>query len=65
MEDPEKVLYFGANESGDAEGKVFGGYRVLLPDGRLMNVEYSVIGDSGFVPKITFESNSNPFGKGK
>ncbi|CAG4969577.1 unnamed protein product [Parnassius apollo] len=65
VEDPEKTLYFGANESGDAQGKVVGGYRVLLPDGRLMNVEYTVEGESGFVPKISFENNANPFGKSK
>lgn len=65
VEDPEKTLYFGANESGDAQGKVVGGYRVLLPDGRLMNVEYTVEGESGFVPKITFENNANPFAQGK
>ncbi|XP_026327164.1 cuticle protein 21-like [Hyposmocoma kahamanoa] len=65
VEDQEKSLYFGANEAGDAQGKVIGGYRVLLPDGRLMSVEYTVEGDSGFVPKISFEDNANPFGKGK
>ncbi|KAJ0176746.1 hypothetical protein K1T71_007925 [Dendrolimus kikuchii] len=65
VEDPEKALYFGANEVGDAQGKVLGGYRVLLPDGRLMTVEYTVEGESGFVPKISFEDNANPFGKGK
>ncbi|XP_045498386.1 cuticle protein 10.9-like [Colias croceus] len=64
VEDPEKELYFGANESGDAQGKVIGGYRVLLPDGRLMVVEYTVEGDSGFVPKISFQDNASPF-KGK
>ncbi|XP_049873319.1 cuticle protein 10.9-like [Pectinophora gossypiella] len=65
VEDQEKALFFGANESGDAQGKVAGGYKVLLPDGRLMSVEYTVDGDSGFVPKISFEDNANPFGKGK
>ncbi|KAG6440653.1 cuticle protein 10.9 [Manduca sexta] len=65
VEDQEKTLYFGANEAGDAQGKVSGGYRVLLPDGRLMTVEYTVEGESGFVPKISFENNANPFGKGK
>ncbi|XP_047991054.1 uncharacterized protein LOC125230090 [Leguminivora glycinivorella] len=65
VEDQEKTLFFGANEAGDAQGKVNGGYKVLLPDGRLMTVEYTVEGDSGFVPKITFEDNANPFGKGK
>ncbi|XP_026762046.1 cuticle protein 10.9-like [Galleria mellonella] len=65
VEDQEKSLYFGANESGDAQGKVIGGYKVLLPDGRLMTVEYTVEGESGFVPKISFEENANPFGKRK
>ncbi|XP_022122138.1 cuticle protein 10.9 [Pieris rapae] len=65
VEDPEKELYFGANETGDAQGKVVGGYRVLLPDGRLMVVEYTVEGDSGFVPKISFQENANPFNKAK
>lgn len=65
VEDQEKTLFFGANEAGDAQGKVIGGYHVLLPDGRLMTVEYSVEGESGFVPKISFEDNANPFGKGK
>ncbi|XP_063536076.1 cuticle protein 10.9-like [Cydia strobilella] len=65
VEDQEKALFFGANEAGDAAGKVNGGYKVLLPDGRLMTVEYTVEGDSGFVPKISFEDNANPFGKGK
>ncbi|CAG9125407.1 hypothetical protein JYU34_006047 [Plutella xylostella] len=65
VEDQEKALFFGANEAGDAQGKVIGGYKVLLPDGRLMTVEYTVEGESGFVPKITFEENANPFGKGK
>lgn len=58
-------MRIGANEVGDAQGKVLGGYKVLLPDGRLMTVEYTVEGDSGFVPKISFESNANPFGKVK
>ncbi|XP_045448364.1 uncharacterized protein LOC123656748 [Melitaea cinxia] len=65
VEDQEKLLYFGANEASDAQGKVLGGYRVLLPDGRLMSVEYTVEGDSGFVPIIKFENNANPFGKKK
>ncbi|XP_059051702.1 cuticle protein 16.8-like [Achroia grisella] len=65
VEDQEKALYFGANESGDAQGKVIGGYKVLLPDGRLMTVEYTVDGESGFVPKISFQENANPFGKTK
>lgn len=61
MKDPEKNLFFNKNELGDESGKVNGAYRVLLPDGRLMTVEYSVDGESGFVPKITFEDNAKPF----
>lgn len=59
------MLYFGAQEAGDAQGKVVGSYKVLHPDGRLMTVEYTVEGDSGFVPVIKFEDNANPFGKRK
>ncbi|XP_034831753.1 cuticle protein 10.9-like [Maniola hyperantus] len=65
VEDQEKLLYFGASEAGDAQGKVIGSYKVLHPDGRLMTVEYTVQGDSGFVPVIKFEENANPFGKRK
>lgn len=61
MKDPEKNLFFNANENGDGSGKVTGGYQVLLPDGRLMKVEYTVEGESGFVPKISFEENAKPF----
>lgn len=35
---------------------------MLFPDGRLMTVTYYVDGESGFVPKITFQDNANPFG---
>lgn len=63
VEDQPNTLYFGANESGNEAGKVEGKYYVLLPDGRLMTVNYYVDGESGFVPTISFEPNSNPFGK--
>ncbi|XP_077289667.1 pro-resilin-like [Arctopsyche grandis] len=61
VKDPEKTLFFNKNENGDESGRVTGGYQVLLPDGRLMKVEYSVDGESGFVPKISFEDNAKVF----
>ncbi|KAL1451845.1 hypothetical protein WDU94_006181 [Cyamophila willieti] len=62
VEDQPNTLYFGANESGNEAGRVEGKYYVLLPDGRVMTVNYYVDGESGFVPTITFDQNS-PFGK--
>lgn len=41
--------------------KVTGRYSVLLPDGRLMIVEYKGDLQNGFVPKISFLANANPF----
>ncbi|XP_059613835.1 pro-resilin-like [Phlebotomus argentipes] len=61
VKDPEKDLFFDKSESGDATGKVTGRYSVLMPDKRLMIVTYSVEGESGFVPQITFQDNANPF----
>ncbi|RZF42587.1 hypothetical protein LSTR_LSTR001382 [Laodelphax striatellus] len=63
VENQTQNLYFTKNEQGNEAGRVEGGYEVLLPDGRLMKVTYYVDGDSGFVPKIEFEENANPFGK--
>ncbi|GAB0092241.1 pro-resilin-like [Sergentomyia squamirostris] len=61
VKDPEQNLFFDKNEAGDVTGRVTGRYSVLLPDNRLMTVEYSVDGESGFVPIIKFEDNANPF----
>ncbi|KAM7348338.1 pro-resilin-like [Cochliomyia hominivorax] len=61
VKDPEKELFFNKNEAGDAQGKVSGQYSVWLPDGRLMTVAYTVEGENGFVPKVTFDTN-NPLG---
>ncbi|XP_055371245.1 pro-resilin-like [Condylostylus longicornis] len=61
VKDPEKELFFDKNEIGDAAGKVTGKYSVWLPDGRLMTVEYSVNGESGYVPKVSFDT-TNPLG---
>lgn len=62
MEDQPSGNYFGLNEVGKDTGRVEGSYFVLLPDGRLMTVTYYVDGESGFVPKITFQDNASPFG---
>ncbi|XP_014092796.1 pro-resilin [Bactrocera oleae] len=61
VKDPEKELFFNKNEAGDAAGKVSGQYSVLLPDGRLMMVVYTVEGENGFVPKVSFDT-TNPLG---
>ncbi|XP_073981012.1 pro-resilin-like [Rhodnius prolixus] len=60
VEDPPINLYFGANEAGNEVGRVEGSYYVLLPDGRMMTITYYVDGESGFVPKISFQENANP-----
>ncbi|KAL1494979.1 hypothetical protein ABEB36_010475 [Hypothenemus hampei] len=59
VDSPSSRTVFGQEETGDAQGRVNGNYYVLLPDGRLMNVEYSVVGESGFVPKITFSPQNS------
>ncbi|XP_017464034.1 PREDICTED: uncharacterized protein LOC108357468, partial [Rhagoletis zephyria] len=61
VKDPEKELFFNKNEAGDAAGKVSGQYSVWLPDGRLMTVAYTVEGENGFVPKVSFDT-TNPLG---
>ncbi|KAF7284090.1 pro-resilin-like [Rhynchophorus ferrugineus] len=60
VDNSPSTTFFGQSESGDAQGRVIGSYYVLLADGRLMNVEYTVDGESGFVPKITFSPQSVP-----
>ncbi|KAJ8927320.1 hypothetical protein NQ314_020234 [Rhamnusium bicolor] len=56
VENPPTNTFFGKNEAGDAAGRVSGSYYVYLPDGRLMTIDYSVDGDSGFVPRISFSN---------
>ncbi|XP_050536822.1 pro-resilin-like [Daktulosphaira vitifoliae] len=63
VDDQPSGNYFGQNESGKDTGRVEGSYFVYLPDGRLMTVSYYIDGESGFVPKITFQDNANPFGQ--
>ncbi|XP_060522580.1 uncharacterized protein LOC132699730 [Cylas formicarius] len=60
VDNPQTATLFGQNESSDQQGRVTGGYYVLLPDGRIMNVEYTVEGESGFVPRITFSPQNAP-----
>lgn len=62
VEDQPSGNYYGQNEAGKDTGRVEGSYFVLFPDGRLMTVTYYVDGESGFVPKITFQDNASPFG---
>ncbi|CAH0564908.1 unnamed protein product [Brassicogethes aeneus] len=50
--------YFGQNEAADPAGRVVGQYYVYLPDGRLMTVDYTVDGESGFVPRISFQNQA-------
>nr|CAD7443312.1 unnamed protein product [Timema bartmani]CAD7463280.1 unnamed protein product [Timema tahoe] len=63
VDDSLSKNYYSQTESSNAVGRVDGSYQVLLADGRLMTVTYFVDGESGFVPKITYENNANPFGK--
>nr|AYA49958.1 cuticular protein 121 [Leptinotarsa decemlineata] len=58
VENPPTNTFYGKNEAGDIAGRVAGSYYVYLPDGRLMTVDYSVNGESGFVPKISFSRQS-------
>ncbi|XP_050720277.1 pro-resilin-like isoform X3 [Eriocheir sinensis] len=37
-----------------------GSYYVLLPDGRLQRVSYTVNGDSGFVAEVSYEGEAQP-----
>ncbi|KAK9883513.1 hypothetical protein WA026_001689 [Henosepilachna vigintioctopunctata] len=55
---PPTNTFFGHSENGDAVGRVTGTYYVNLPDGRIMTVEYFVDGDSGYVPKISFQQSA-------
>ncbi|XP_076059963.1 cuticle protein 19-like [Oratosquilla oratoria] len=48
---------FGHQESRDGYDTQ-GSYYVLLPDGRLQRVTYTVNGDSGFVAEVTYEGEA-------
>ncbi|KAG5684886.1 hypothetical protein PVAND_014096 [Polypedilum vanderplanki] len=61
IKDDEKELYIEKEESKDENDEVVKGfYSVLLPNGRIMRVEYVADKESGFVPKISYEDR-NPF----
>ncbi|XP_042227268.1 cuticle protein 19.8-like isoform X3 [Homarus americanus] len=45
---------FGHQESRDGYDTQ-GSYYVLLPDGRLQKVDYTVNGDSGYVAEVTYD----------
>ncbi|XP_037086674.1 pro-resilin-like, partial [Pollicipes pollicipes] len=51
---------FGAAEESNGE-EVQGQYSVVLPDGRLQTVSYSVEGDSGFVADLEYEGEAKFF----
>ncbi|XP_068236440.1 pro-resilin-like [Palaemon carinicauda] len=59
VNDEESSNFYGHKEQAD-NGRVDGSYHVWLPNGRLMKVEYYVEGNSGFVPKITYEDAYTP-----
>ncbi|XP_076059576.1 pro-resilin-like [Oratosquilla oratoria] len=48
---------FGHQEARDGYDTQ-GSYYVLLPDGRLQKVAYTVIGDAGFVADVTYEGEA-------
>ncbi|XP_042239706.1 pro-resilin-like [Homarus americanus] len=48
---------FGHEESRDGDNTQ-GSYYVLLPDGRLQRVIYTVNGDSGYVAEVTYEGEA-------
>ncbi|XP_063608177.1 pro-resilin-like [Penaeus indicus] len=48
---------FGHQEARDGDNTQ-GSYYVLLPDGRLQKVTYSVNGDSGYVADVTYEGEA-------
>ncbi|XP_047471367.1 pro-resilin-like [Penaeus chinensis] len=48
---------FGHQEARDGDNTQ-GSYYVLLPDGRLQRVTYTVNGDSGYVADVTYEGEA-------
>ncbi|KAJ8983982.1 hypothetical protein NQ317_008687 [Molorchus minor] len=56
VENPPTNTFYGKSENGDGVGRVTGSYYVYLPDGRLMTVDYTVDGESGYLPRVTFSN---------
>lgn len=55
VENPPTNTFFGQNEIGDAAGGKIGTYYVLLPDGKLMTVDYTADAQ-GYFPKISYQA---------
>ena len=60
VQDEEKDLYIEKEEKKDENQEVKGFYTYLMPNGRIMRVEYVADKENGFVPKISYEDR-NPF----
>ncbi|XP_069977410.1 cuticle protein 7-like [Penaeus vannamei] len=57
VNDPPSGNDFGHQEARDGD-HTQGSYYVLLPDGRLQKVTYTVNGDSGYVADVTYEGEA-------
>ncbi|XP_063608161.1 pro-resilin-like [Penaeus indicus] len=57
VNDPPSGNDFGHQEARDGDNTQ-GSYYVLLPDGRLQRVTYTVNGDSGYVADVTYEGEA-------
>ncbi|CAB4059625.1 unnamed protein product [Lepeophtheirus salmonis] len=57
--DDESGVDIAADELAE-NGAVSGSYKVVLPDGRIKTVTYTVEGDSGFVADVQFETTPAP-----
>uniref|UniRef100_A0A0K2TLU8 Cuticular protein hypothetical 5 [Bombyx mori] n=1 Tax=Lepeophtheirus salmonis TaxID=72036 RepID=A0A0K2TLU8_LEPSM len=57
--DDESGVNMSADELAE-NGVVSGSYKVVLPDGRMKIVTYTVEGDSGFVADVQFEAAPAP-----
>ncbi|XP_040582779.2 larval cuticle protein A3A-like [Lepeophtheirus salmonis] len=57
--DEESSVDFSADELAE-NGVVSGSYKVVLPDGRIKTITYTVEGDSGFVADVQFETTPSP-----
>ena len=58
VHDDKQHLDFGHEEQGDGAGSVHGSYQVMLPDGRLQHVSYTVNGQSGYVATVSYDGQA-------